>query len=275
MTEAFYFDDTQEFFTHNKKIIEENYFVFYAGIIAMGSPEVQNVYQLYNVTDDDGSHAYCLWYSGNYIIHSFKWTNKIINALSQTINFDELSKITFSGNNELLTELFKKNNVQFEIMKERLIYHCCKTNILTDCKGEIEKATIDDIDELSKMSYQYHLDEFGKYAQRDLKYMTNIVVKGIENGNLYKLRVNNKISSMAQVISEDHIAPLIGQLYTKKELRNKGYATSILYLLTNKLLNDGHKKCGLLSDLNNSSSNAVFRKVGYRDFYNQLAVWLD
>jgi predicted GNAT family acetyltransferase len=160
-------------------------------------------------------------------------------------------------------------------MKERLIYSCDKTNDIHDYKGRLEKATIADKDELSQMSYQYHLDEYGKYALRSLDYMGNIVTKGIENGNMYKLTVDGQITSMAQVISENNIAPLIGQLYTKQELRKNGYATSILLQLTNELLLKGHKKCGLLSDKSNEFSNAVFRKVGYKDFYCQLAGWLE
>jgi predicted GNAT family acetyltransferase len=275
MTEAFYFDDTQEFFKHNKNVIHKNYFVFYTGLVTMASPEVESIYQLYNITDDDGSHAYCLWYSGNYIIHSFKWNDRIINALSQTIDFNEISKTTFSGNKELLLDLFKKNNKQLVILKERLIYDCTRVTILPEYNGQIEKATIQDKGELSRMSYQYQLDEFGKYARRDLEYMTSIVGTGIESGNIYKLTDNKEICSMAQVMSEDHIAPLIGQLYTKTDLRNKGYATSILSQLTIKLLSEGHERCGLLSDVSNLSSNKVFHKVGYRSVYNQLAVWFD
>lgn len=273
MTEIKYFSNTKEFQDCNEKIIQDNYFVLYSPIAMMFNRDVE-VLQLYNLADTDGSNAYCLWMSGNYYIHSFKWNDNILDALSKTIEFNKYRRFTFTGQRDLLLKLLDRNKVVYKILKDRLIYECRQTSNLTNLPGQLQLATQADTDELSQMSYQYHLDEYAENTQRDLEYMSDIVRSGIEHKNIYKLVSNGKICSMAQVISQEEDFPLIGQLYTKNESRNKGFATSILFHLTNFLLhNSGHEKCGLLSDTKNISSNAVFRKVGYQAIYKQISVY--
>jgi predicted GNAT family acetyltransferase len=46
-----------------------------------------------------------------------------------------------------------------------------------------------------------------------------------------------------------------------------GYAFSLLYVVTEGILKNRFKKCGLLSDATNPSSNRIFIKVGYKPIY--------
>lgn len=55
----------------------------------------------------------------------------------------------------------------------------------------------------------------------------------------------------------------IDLVYTPPEYRGKGYATSCVSLLTQKLLSDGYSFCSLYTDLSNPTSNSIYAKIGY------------
>jgi GNAT superfamily N-acetyltransferase len=271
MTKRKDFSDNQEFLNYNKDIIRNNYFAFYASIMAMMS--VPQIMRLYNVYDKHKNTAYCMWYTGNYNIHSFAWNEEIIDSLSVEIELNKYNNFAFSGQRDLIIRLLSKNQIAYEVIKDRLIYECKKVLFSLDvAAGHLTKATIADLEELSQMSFQYHQEEYKGNGQRDLAYMSGIVKNGIQNGNMYKLSVDNKICSMAQVMSADFNFPLIGQLFTKAEHRNHGCASAILGKLTEQLLADGHKKVGLLGDVENPAALKVFEKIGYQEIYKHILV---
>ena len=55
----------------------------------------------------------------------------------------------------------------------------------------------------------------------------------------------------------------IHSVYTPPEYRSKGYATSSVLLLTQKMLTDRYSFCCLYTDLSNPTSNSIYVKIGY------------
>lgn len=55
----------------------------------------------------------------------------------------------------------------------------------------------------------------------------------------------------------------INTVYTPPEHRNKGYATSCVWSLTQKMLMDRYSFCSLYTDLSNPTSNSIYTKIGY------------
>lgn len=53
-------------------------------------------------------------------------------------------------------------------------------------------------------------------------------------------------------------------VYTLPELRGRGYATSCVAALSQRLLDQGNAYCCLYTDLANPTSNAIYRRIGYR-----------
>ncbi|MDZ8053739.1 MAG: GNAT family N-acetyltransferase [Aulosira sp. ZfuVER01] len=58
-------------------------------------------------------------------------------------------------------------------------------------------------------------------------------------------------------------AARIGPVYTPPEYRGKGYATACVAALSQKLLNQGCDRCFLFTDLENPTSNYIYKKIGY------------
>jgi predicted GNAT family acetyltransferase len=56
----------------------------------------------------------------------------------------------------------------------------------------------------------------------------------------------------------------IGPVYTPPELRGRGYATSLVAEQSRWLLGTGRTLCFLYADLDNPTSNALYRRIGYR-----------
>ncbi len=56
----------------------------------------------------------------------------------------------------------------------------------------------------------------------------------------------------------------IGFVYTPPERRRRGYATACVAALSQTLLDDGADACMLYAQLHNPTSNAIYRRMGYR-----------
>jgi hypothetical protein len=56
----------------------------------------------------------------------------------------------------------------------------------------------------------------------------------------------------------------IGPVYTPPELRGRGYASTLVAEQSRSLLENGRAFCFLYTDLDNPTSNALYRRIGYR-----------
>lgn len=56
----------------------------------------------------------------------------------------------------------------------------------------------------------------------------------------------------------------VGPVYTPKELRGRGYATSLVADLSRWLLEQGNRACYLNTDLANPISNSIYEQIGYQ-----------
>ena len=56
----------------------------------------------------------------------------------------------------------------------------------------------------------------------------------------------------------------INAVYTPPVWRGRGYATSAVAELSGRLLGDGYSTCVLYTDVANSVSNSIYRRIGYK-----------
>jgi predicted GNAT family acetyltransferase len=56
----------------------------------------------------------------------------------------------------------------------------------------------------------------------------------------------------------------ISLVYTPPPYRGRGYASNCVAALSQHLLDEGWKKCSLVTDLANPVSNSIYQKIGYR-----------
>jgi predicted GNAT family acetyltransferase len=56
----------------------------------------------------------------------------------------------------------------------------------------------------------------------------------------------------------------VSLVYTPPEKRGNGYASACVAALSQRQLDAGKRFCTLFTDLSNSTSNALYQRVGYR-----------
>jgi predicted GNAT family acetyltransferase len=56
----------------------------------------------------------------------------------------------------------------------------------------------------------------------------------------------------------------VGPVYTPPERRGRGYATALTAATSAHLLASGRRFCFLYTDMANPTSNAIYRRIGYR-----------
>ncbi len=86
--------------------------------------------------------------------------------------------------------------------------------------------------------------------------------RSIADGRLHIWDCNGPVS-IAQETRPTRNGTTISAVYTPPEQRNKGYATSCVASLTQKLLSEHYSFCSLFADLANPTSNSIYARIGY------------
>jgi predicted GNAT family acetyltransferase len=89
-------------------------------------------------------------------------------------------------------------------------------------------------------------------------------LEATEHAGIWLWEDEGRPVSMCGYGSETPNGIRIGPVYTPPELRGRGYATSLVAAQTSWLLGSGRTFAFLYTDLDNPTSNALYRRIGYR-----------
>lgn len=144
-------------------------------------------------------------------------------------------------------------------MRERI--HICSTvNLTNPAPGRLRPATKEDQPLLSEWCKQFCID--AQIADETVYFQTRLPYK-IADQSLF-VWDSDEIVSMAGLERNTAHGIAISWVYTPMQLRNKGYATSCVAALTQRMLDSGKHFCCLYADLSNPTSNGIYRKIGYQ-----------
>ncbi len=73
-----------------------------------------------------------------------------------------------------------------------------------------------------------------------------------------------QVVSSATRVRETQNGVSISYVYTPKEFRRRGHAGRVVACLSQRILDSGKQMCNLYTDMNNPTSNSVYRKIGYQ-----------
>ncbi len=90
------------------------------------------------------------------------------------------------------------------------------------------------------------------------------IVRWMETGALFVWEVEGEPVSVAVAHGRTWRGIRIGYVYTPPERRGRGYASALVAEVSRRMLGAGCEYCVLYTDLSNPTSNAVYRRVGYR-----------
>ncbi len=97
---------------------------------------------------------------------------------------------------------------------------------------------------------------------RDAQLATQ-VARRIEDGRMPVWEVDGEAVSMAGPSRPAAGVVRIGLVYTPPRHRRKGYAAACVAAVSQGALHAGAIACVLYTDLNNPTSNGVYRRIGY------------
>lgn len=161
---------------------------------------------------------------------------------------------------EVTKQFLEQYDSKYNLVMEMESYYCPKVIIPKSTSGIMTKPSMEDLDIIAEYCAGFVYSGFGKKVSKESQ--LEGAKRMITSGNLYILKVNDEIVSMASIA---HRAPRhvrINNVYTPPDQRKKGYASELIAYLSNLILTEGLTPV-LYTDLSNSTSNKVYKGVGY------------
>ena len=152
------------------------------------------------------------------------------------------------------------NGGDWEIDARLCVFECRQVNDINLTRGSLREATEADIPLLARWDC-----EFGAAIgePRDGGESRSKVAEYIQEGTLHLWDTGTPVS-MAKQSRPTANGIAVNMVYTPDEQRGRGYATACVHQLTHKLLRQGYSFCSLYTDASNSTSNSIYRRIGYQ-----------
>lgn len=224
----------------------------------LASAKVYTDNQTYVACQGDTNLPVWVWTLENLSLNNLKDLKEVLT------NYLDNCEVHVTSRREVYDYLVNTNYQYLEQSSyfEMGFLECNKVLEPTKCEGYLDKARLDEVDLLSEYVY---LDR--EELQLDVltrKEAYNKAVDLLNDDNFYVWRNNNgKLVAYLNYYVVDNQAKL-GNVYTVKEERRKGYCANLVYNVTKNLLEQGYTPF-LYTDYNYPNSNGAYKKVGYED----------
>ena len=168
------------------------------------------------------------------------------------INGEAATAATFAGQ---WSERTKSAAIPFQGNR---LYELLETGEVPDVEGKLRQAGPRErtLMILWSRAFQHEIGESAN--DTELR-----VDRGLAAGELWLWERSGEVVSMA--IGREPIQGVVrlSGVYTTPEKRKHGYASACVHALSTKLRDTGYR-CILYTDLGNSTSNSIYRRIGYR-----------
>jgi predicted GNAT family acetyltransferase len=146
-----------------------------------------------------------------------------------------------------------------EIGMRQRIYRLDRVINPRSCPGHLRKATKQDKPILLDWTIQFMKEAMGEDNPERAEKLVDLQ---IQMENLFVWEDEFLVSMAAKTRETDHGA-VVSLVFTPLEKRGKGYASNLVAVLSQILLNQGYTFCALFTDLSNPISNAIYQQIGY------------
>ena len=170
---------------------------------------------------------------------------------------------------ERLVEYWKqKPKVDYKIGFNQLVYALQKINHIPKLEGELKRATIED---LSLISSWFHLFLIEALNEDDEEVANEVALRKIKNEEVY-IWFNKTKVAMASIARPTNNGVTINYVYTPQSQRANGYGTKLVAELSYEMLEKGYKFCTLFTNLDNPTSNNIYKKIGYKSVKEFISI---
>ena len=127
--------------------------------------------------------------------------------------------------------------------------------------GCLRPGTAEDLDRVIQWSLAFHSDIRMPLQASEIEARLR---SKLDSGDLHLWEGGGTPVSMAAKVGSTSRSARIGLVYTPPELRGRGYATSCVAHLSQRILDSGKDVCTLSTNLANPISNRIYERIGYR-----------
>lgn len=189
---------------------------------------------------------------------------EFFSLLAAHLNYHEVSIPGVIGPpsyvHKFIREWKKLTGVEANVHMKQLIYRLDKVNDLDWTKGKLVKACPGEEKLLAGWLELFGIEVNEPLPKDRAKQMAASFIKA---GSAYLWKVNGIPVSMVNQARRTKNGITINGVFTPNEYKQKGYATSAVAALSQSLLNEGSLFCSLYTDLDNPTSNSIYKKIGY------------
>ncbi|WP_202710287.1 GNAT family N-acetyltransferase [Sporosalibacterium faouarense] len=169
--------------------------------------------------------------------------------------------------NEFAKQWAETNNCIIKVHMDQRIYRLDKVNSIKKSSGKLRKATLKDIELIAKWMGDFNIEAVD--VELSEEELINKAKDHIKNKKLY-IWEDEKPVSMVGKTRPTKNGIVISYVFTPKEHRGKGYATTSVATFSQMLLDEGYKYCSLYTDLSNSISNSIYMNIGYKPIVDSI-----
>lgn len=159
-----------------------------------------------------------------------------------------------------LKEWMRHTGQEAELQMEQGIFRLNQLKTIQKQKGQLIEA-----DASYQSLVENWLEQYGKETGENhvAGRAKELAESLIEDQRLHLWIVDGTAVSMASRARTTKNGATINAVFTPDQYKRKGYASQAVWHLTDKLLHSGYSFCSLYTDLANSTSNSIYKKIGY------------
>lgn len=153
----------------------------------------------------------------------------------------------------------EKTGDESRLLRRMRAYQLLKCREINLSSGQMRLAVRDDMDQIAGWVTDFHNEINEPITDEGAKQMSEMK---IANKDIF-VWIDRGIVSMCASDRETQHGKVINLVYTPPQNRGKGYATSCVFSLCQRILEEGKSFCSLFADLDNQTSNSIYRKIGF------------
>ncbi|TKI96813.1 GNAT family N-acetyltransferase, partial [Bacillus wiedmannii] len=165
------------------------------------------------------------------------------------------------GNKKIVQKLAEKiamlENKKTNVVMEQGLYALQQIKKKWNEDGAFREIGSDELPLIEQWIYQFCEDVRLPTTKEEAKQTAHTLIM---NRRLFGLEVDGKLVSVAAKTRPTTNNITVNFVYTPKEARKKGYASSCVAALSQRMLDEGYKSTTLYTDLVNPTSNKIYQE---------------
>ncbi|PEK01530.1 GNAT family N-acetyltransferase [Bacillus wiedmannii] len=184
----------------------------------------------------------------------------------------EEKKQIIVATSEIAEEIAVLENKKTNVVMEQGVYALQQVKKKWTEDGAFREIGSDELPLIEQWIYQFCEDVRLPTTKEEAKQTAHTL---ITNRRLFGLEVDGELVSVAAKTRPTTNNITVNFVYTPKEAREKGYASSCVAALSQRMLDEGYKTTTLYTDLANPTSNKVYQEIGYEKIAESVLIFLE